>query len=1702
MPFATSVVSVHFVDKNGIVNTAYSANLSDKRKHAKIEMFGDRSALSSAQMFVDSAYATSTAGFKPFQLAQTTLIGSETTVNPATDCVYGFVDDTKYSLKMKLEVAASGAPLYGEFVVNGMNVGRSYTYHHDEEGGNTIGTAVVSNPLALETGEDLAMEIVMANKNVSAAKGNNTFTIQSAGFTSTNPVTVTIPDGLYDESGFVDAVTDALNAEALALQWTGGALLVWQTSFNGKNMTFANTTAKPAAMLAATAAINIDFPDETTALTFGSGSLALTLTYGIGAQGSAATTSGAISNVDWRVPSEVMITLDRCELYPADIDDNAEGLEVWSSRAAYNRNNTYTFSNIEAPNDAKNAINATAIYKDGHSTSKTVTEPAYIVAAPVINTANSVAYGLDDKLDAGVPETATVAIINLEPGSTPLNIPLYDGNVTFNFNQGTNLCYTAVKPANNVTNEYTISFGNLVKEYTTVDPVQNADAAGSYNFDVTAVVTYSKVGGAETGTFTKTSNIWTATFTQDVISVTSVTLANAWVNAAVTEVDGQQIVDNDDSTSMDGYGKAPDFGLVGKFPKHNQFGTGVVGDVYDRDLDTIDTIFKFEYTVNGGTTMAVPALALMQGSSVGGPGAYTTTDQENYIALLDETISATADGGVANIPYNSAVLGTEQPSMYFSIPSVWGSSPNVVTLFGQGDDVVVTISIESAAKKGITLAPGKDSNEVTVVRKVATYTMVIGEDSEPSMSNGVLTVPVDNATTPQATGEYYLASATFFSDLDTPHDSYTVNQSNDGVFDITMTDPSPVDSTCNYRIAYTINHPYGSSSTPIRGPKSAEYTIPLAAEPQKNTLTISNYAYTAFADAPTAVSSFTYDVEFADIEASGAAPRYEVDGMRVYLVYPPDSTDPADSVLVQTVRRGNNAVQTGLTVTLGSVAPTLTDYDFNGDGLTVPDAETASKTLVWTNFQKAKVEFRACRTALVVSDGDALGIDSIDSHDFEIFNVPPIAPPKNFALSGGVIEADSGTAVSWDDTLAAYGTDVVPEYVLTLKEGSDAAVDVSGDIDEGSDEVNQYDVDTETLPPNTQYQLGLTIKLTGEDGYSWLGTTSTITFSSVSVAQSTATVSVLRDSFTGPEVGDPSVLKVSFGAATVTPPGAALAGGILNIVERTLVDNPSNSTDPTDVVINKLENAGADVVQAEATEQTYDLLAEGYDLGDNVNLQALTKAGVDYQLKVGDAAATTEESEPGYLKLADAPQLTYTLAGPPIVTLRQGEDAKYTVDNGAIIVPFSANTVGLQAQGLSTMTFFAVQDSDYTEAEDAQAGKGGVAIVVFCPSAKPAPAYGYADGPVASAASATDFLAAGETVTVTPEDLGNAVDATEIGSYTLALGTLDGEDASTLTFPANGKFNPTKPIEIIAIATTPRGKSVKSQTYEPTLLYFSGDTELGSGDNIALLTAVTSTDTDPEAPAIAFEVTVSGANVGSYNEVTKVVTAGSSRGTITINAIRAAYSNARGVTIPATTESFAVNVKTQTVLTRLLTDPVTAYLFGTPSDMSTWVSTNNNETPLTYSIQQTGTPFDFNSVNGTIRGMIEGATATVTISQAGNDNYFAAIPLTFTVNCRQDTDVTNFFWSLNQPGSFKQYSVRFDKKNLVGYKYAYYFDAYIGFGSYSTMEAGETSLDGVANFTIPVQLASNMALLYFNIQAVRISDSALGPVQTFQMSQV
>lgn len=1072
---------------------------------------------------------------------------------------------------------------------------------------------------------------------------------------------------------------------------------------------------------------------------------------------------------DTRLPVDMMFTFDTLDY--SGTDDNLEPLSIYIAVLPYNgTDNTYTLTNNQLVNDNKYACTVTAIYADGWSTSKNVIEPVYVVTAPVIDTATSVAYGLDDKLDSGDQATSTVAIIKLEPGSTPVNIVANRNRIIYLFKQGNNLCYSASMVSSN-TNIYTIMRSDLITE--SAVPVQNSDAVGSYTFSVTANIEYGITGG---GNFSKVSNIWTDTYTMDVIPLTQVSLENVWVNAAVTTVGGQRVVDNDNTTSMTGYATAPQYGLVGQFSKHNFWGNGGAGMV--KDLDTTDTQFKFEIEVNGGSKFNLPKLALMLGSRAGGVGAYTTTDQENYIALFAETVQTLTGGKVDNIPLGSVVLGSQQPDLYFFIPQTHGIP--AAKLFEQDDNVKVTVSITSKTN-GITLAQGTVSNELKVFHKVNTYSMVVGSDLEPRMSgsgiNAVLTIPVNNPTT-KSTGDYYLASSTFTSNLTAPNNSVTFTQSNNGLFDIWITNPSSVTSSCTYQVAYNVADPNGSA---IRGPLSQAYTVRLSDEPTAaDNLSITNYTYTTFGDATgSKVAGFTFDIEFNDVAAS------IVDGAHVYF------KKGSDLVLVTTVTRGSNDVQTGINVVLQSTPPST-----DAIGVNVMDS-AGNVGPFWNNWSKEEIVFKAFKTPLMESASDAAGPDSTDSASFDIFNMAPISAPTDFALNGGAKEMTKETSVQWLDTLSVYGTDVTASYVLTLSRAGNVAVDKSADIlnfDLLGDTNDYYNVDTQSFLGNTEFKLALKIKLAGTNGYTWYGILQTITFESVSVDESSRVVSVKRGSAI-------TVLKASFGNHTTDP---VVASNLVH-VERKLVDNVNNSNNPENTSLIVLENGAADAVQADTLTHTYNLLTAGYARGDVLNLQVRSKVSVTYTLTTGAGAPAPQTSVAQYISLAAAPKTTYTVAAAPVVTVGDG----YTVQNGQISIPFKCDAVGLEGQGLSSLTVILSQESNLTDAGDANAGQGAVVFLSYGPAA---PGYTYTDGPNADANDATDFLAAGEHRVTTPLDLTNTVGAIESGNYELQLGTLGLNDASTLVLPTASGFDATKDISVVMIAHTRLGTTLSVKT--------------------------------------------------------------------------------------------------------------------------------------------------------------------------------------------------------------------------------------------------------------------------------------------------
>ena len=1173
---AASSVKISFYDADGTLNPDFGGQLNDSRDSISISLTGDSSKVLSAQAFIDSADATSTASLKSYALQ----FGSNTIV--ATDEAFA-------------------------------GMAGSYPFTANTSTANT------------------------STANTSTA--NTSYVVKLKITSNTSPY-----NALYARFSIGEAVA------------TPSYNFFYRTDPDTLTPTVVNVDDIQKGLPIKIAA-PMGFPDIN----------------------------------DLRRPRDMIFTFD---VYESLTDkDNLEALNSYTVTTGYKPSGEYDLLNNQLQNDNKYVCTVTAVYADGYSISKNVAIPVYSVPKPVIDVKTSQAYGLGpDSTDAGDLATSTVAVVYLEPSSMPENILLYDHKVTFDFKQGLNLCYSIEMDADSATNKYTIYSDDpkFTKRYPDSNPpLPNPNTTGTYTFSVYAKVNYVKDG---TDYFTKTSTAWTSDkYTQDIVPLPAVTIENAWKAACVTTVNGKQMVDNNNTLSIAGYSKAPQIGLVVSFSKTNYFGTGK-GGLY-KDLDTSEIQYSVQVSVNSASKVEVPTLSIMQGGITNG---VKNSNQQNVVDLFDIIPIAIQGGLVDNIPFATAVPGQDQPKMYIYIPQG--------TLFKQGDEVKVTISIKSKTP-GITFPAGTTSNAVTMVKKISEYEMTPDSTSEPFMTgSGVHTTlkfPID-VSTDKETGDYYLAGARLYSNIANPNEDITVASRNNGKFDITLSNPTPVDNNRSYSIAYLINDPNGSV---IEGLSLATYGVPLSDEPTKDNLVVSNYVYTTFADATGAkTSSFSFDIEFKDVTKDGR--RSSPDGANVYL-----QVGTNNKLLVKTIKKSDNDIQTGINVLLQSTAPTSTQTSILVSGL------DGVRSVQWDNWTSATIIIKAYKTPRVSSTNDE-EIDSVDSVDKTIFNIPPIPAATNFVLNGGVKDLCSANAIGprvnptsaqWDDTLSAYGTVVTSSYVLTYSNNVDTTTPVnkSGQIVELSSGINAYPIDVETLAAGTEYILTLLIKLVGADGYSWEGIPQTMKFNSLQVDQSAWNVTVNRGSSVGPNPGDANTLVAYL--ASKYPPG-------LNVAERKLCNNTvSNNENPNNVGVYTLNNTVDDTLQPLGpTSNTYNLLAQTphYSRGATLELQLRTKVGLNYTLQTGTLTPLPKESSPWYLSLL-APIKQYTTAGRPQLTITDG----YTVQNNNIVVNFKVDAVGLENQGLSGVTAVVAQDSDLTDPNDPMFGNGGSMMVAFGPDA-------------------------------------------------------------------------------------------------------------------------------------------------------------------------------------------------------------------------------------------------------------------------------------------------------------------------------------------------------------------------------------------------
>lgn len=707
---------------------------------------------------------------------------------------------------------------------------------------------------------------------------------------------------------------------------------------------------------------------------------------------------------DNRVPHSVLFTFDEVDDYNEPHNsDNSEQLSSYSVIKNYIASGDYTLSENDLINDSIYLVNVTGIYSDGHTVSKTLSDKIHVITSPVIHSVT--AYGLgQDKLDSGVPTISSIMNVFLTKLTAPVKIQTASNNVRFELRQGETTFYRIDVPVESTAVsgliKYTIENNDDLETVLTDDP-PNQNADGSYDFDVVAIVEYMQMDSEDK--ITKTSEPFSANFNSDINQLPAFSIHNAWVAAAVTVVGGVRKV-----TSTAGYQAAPEFGIVGKFSKHDFYGSGIISGLY-QDLDEVvdgvaTTKHKFMVSINGATAVPVKEIYQMQGYD-------SKSDQAMYIELLNkaQTDSLTSDDGeYPNIPGTGK--GSEQPAIYFWIPKQTTNS------FVQQDSVVVSIQILGPNKE-TTRPDSTSSNEHVVVHKVNKWPAAdqMGSDKEPSFSGsgetGVFTVPINNPTS--NTGDFYLKSATLKSDLNPTH--VTQTQSNGGVFDITVTDPSKRgnDEEVTYQVYYTIDDPNGENgNVDIEGPLSQEYKIKLNDAPTSNNITINNYEYAVYNDDDK--SAFSFNVSFNDVDDTS------VSGLRAYF-----ESDNIPKKFLREVSRSDGDNQ--------SITVTLQDGDSESegvyqDGIKIIDEDGEKSDGLWENFEDAVISF-----VPYLKSGQQTSEANI-SVDYDIYHAPDLDVVEDVGLIGGVKESYKDTKATWLDNLVElYGSyDVSSNTVVTV----------------------------------------------------------------------------------------------------------------------------------------------------------------------------------------------------------------------------------------------------------------------------------------------------------------------------------------------------------------------------------------------------------------------------------------------------------------------------------------------------------------------------------------------------------------------------------------------------------------------------------------------------------------------------------------------
>jgi hypothetical protein len=706
-------------------------------------------------------------------------------------------------------------------------------------------------------------------------------------------------------------------------------------------------------------------------------------------------------------------------------------------------------------------------------------------------------------------------------------------------------------------------------------------------------------------------------------------------------------------------------------------------------------------------------------------------------------------------------------------------------LFVQQDSVAVAIQI-IGPKSEMTLPAPTPSDEQVVIHKVNTYDMVVGTDSEPTFSGtgptGVLTVPINNPNS--NSGDFYLSSVTFTSDLASPNDSVTEPTSNGGVFDILLNNPSARGSneSVDYQVLYTVNDPNGLS---INGPKSDTYTVTLTDDPTPDNITISPFTYRTYNGV--GESSFSFGVVFSDGDDTG------VDGVNVYF-----ESDNIVKTLVAKVPRYINGVKTDSQLNLPPVVlqDTATASDLTG-GINILDIDGNSSTNKWSNFAGGKILFVPYSTKKTNSSNVGAEVESTTAVEKDINHIPVIPAVENVALIGGVKESYDSTEMVWTydlDTLYSGYTSVTASYELTLN-----TQNVTNSINSDN---SSYSVDISGAL--STYTLNIKVKITAaNDGSSYYSDGVALAFDSVSVDQSGVDIVFRRGS-------NNTVVRATYTNYNVDDS----TGESLVVEEVKLVDtSDSESSDPADsvtlthtgVISNGVQSTYSGTQPAPAIQapsngsvtniNIYDI--SSYDLGEVLELNYRIKAGVQYTVT---GTTGTVDSTGLYLIMPAATR--YVVAGRPQLTINQNYQIGTGDYAGRIGFGVTMNANGLSREGVQSLVFLIAEEHDHTVASDSTDSDSKQVVLSF--SSSEAVPSTYDEQVAATTTDAADNIAAGEILSLTVDDV-EGFDEGSASNWTLVVGDLTANDQSVLYAPSNIDFDAGSNLAVVGVIATRLG---------------------------------------------------------------------------------------------------------------------------------------------------------------------------------------------------------------------------------------------------------------------------------------------------------